>query len=144
MTKSKETPVYVGQKAFINKDGKILVLRDRTRLVESQTGLDLPGGRFRWGNKLSNELKREVKEETGLTIVIGKPFIIWTNVKTKRRGVKSKLVLIGYFCKYKSGEVKLSDEHDYYEWVDKKSYKKWKDGTEYFEVLEEYFKNSDS
>ena len=56
----------------------------------------------------------------------------------------NQIFYVGYDCKYLSGEVRLSDEHNQYEWVDSKSYTKWKDGTEYFEVLEEYFKNSDS
>lgn len=137
--------VYFGQKAFIEEAGKVLVLRDPRCFIDGQTGLDLPGGKYRWGLPLDDELRREVKEETGLEIEIGKPFTVWTYYGLKaRKGHVSHTVLVGYLCKYKSGKVKLSNEHDKYEWVDKKSYINWKDKTQDFKALEEYFKLKDS
>ncbi len=134
-----ETKVFVGQKAFIDKDGKILVLKDPNYLTKDQKGLDFPGGRFRYGNELVDELKREVTEETGLEIEVGKPFFVWTNFNTKRTDNKIQVVLIGYFCKYKSGEVVISDEHVGYEWVDANNFQNWKDNTDYYKALEKYF-----
>ena len=134
-----DTKVYVGQKAFIEKDGKILVLRDRSTMVKGQSGLDLPGGKYRWGKPLESELKREIKEETGLDIEIGRPFAVWTTKGIKRKGSVAHIVLVGFMCKYKGGKLQLSDEHDYYEWVDKNTYKKWRENTDYFRVLKDYF-----
>jgi len=136
-----DTKIYFGQKAFIDKGGKLLVLRDPRCVVNDQTGIDLPGGKYRWGKDLETELKREVKEETGLEIEIGRPFHVWTYYGLKaRKGSVSHSVVVGYLCKYNSGKVKLSNEHDKYEWVDKKSYANWKDKTQDFKALEEYFK----
>ena len=127
-----DTKIYVGQKAFINKDGKVLVLRDA-----EDKDLDFPGGKYRWGGDIENELKREVTEETGLEIEIGKPFATWTAVHGN--GTR-QMFLVGYLCEYKSGNVKLSDEHAEFEWVDENSYKKWKENSGYFRALKEYFK----
>ena len=135
-----DTKVYFGQKAFIEKNGKLLVLRDPDCVTDGQSGIDLPGGKYRWAQPLESELRREVKEETALEIEIGKPFHVWTYYGLKAKsGVSSHSVLVGYLCKYKSGEVKLSTEHDYFEWVDGKSYKKWKDKTQDYKALEAYF-----
>lgn len=126
---------YVGQKAFIEKDGEILVLGDPTE------GLDYPGGKIQEGETdLSESLKREVREETGLEITVGQPFITWTNTfHAGHRFAGKKVYLVGYKCTYKSGEVKLSNEHDTYRWVNKDNFTEVNDGTSYFEILKRYF-----
>jgi 8-oxo-dGTP diphosphatase len=136
-----DTQMYVGQKAFINKDGKVLVLRDPNYVVGGQIGLDFPGGRYRWGNNIQDELHREVQEETGLKVKISEPFTTWTSQGHSVKGPKH-IFLIAYKCEYISGEVILSDEHDKFEWVDKKSYKNWKEDSEYFKALERYFEGT--
>lgn len=111
----------VGQKAFINKNGKILVLNDPIM------GLDLPGGKIQEKElDFKKSLKREVKEETNLEIEVSDPFITWyyevpKNIKHRNSG--KKVYLVGYKCKYVSGEIKLSDEHNNLMWIDKNSYK---------------------
>ena len=135
-----DTQMYVGQKAFINKAGKVLVLRDPRYSVDGQSGLDFPGGKYRWGESLEEELQREVTEETGLRIKIGRPFATWTNDSHHETYEgQTNVYCVGYLCNYLSGEIKLSDEHTGFEWVDKNSYKKWKENTGYFKALEEYF-----
>ena len=32
-------------------------------------------------------------------------------------------VILGYDCEYISGDIKISDEHDFFEWVDIKTFK---------------------
>ena len=46
---------------------------------------------------------------------------------------------MAFKCKYVSGELALSDEHDKFKWVDKDDYKEVDDGSDYFEVLKKYF-----
>ena len=133
-----DTKIYVGQKAFINKNGRLLVLRDPKYAIAGQKGLDFPGGKYRWGGNLVKELEREVTEETGLKIKIGKPFFVWTN-RSDHYQTEANVYCVGFLCKYISGRVRLSNEHNKYEWVDKKSYKKWQENTVYFKALEAYF-----
>lgn len=134
-----DTKMYVTQKAFIRRNGKILVLRDPQHAVKGQIGLDFPGGKYRWGRTQQEELKREVDEETGLRIKIGNPFISWTNLGYKTKHKNVNLFIVGYLCEYVSGEVKLSNEHDEFEWIDEKSHKKWEEDSPYFKALEKYF-----
>ena len=131
----------VGQKAFIGKDGKVLVIRDPIE------GIDFPGGKIQEGeakerdvNSLTASLQREVKEETGLEIEVLSPFTVWYHEFSKNHRNYPKVVyLVGFKCKYISGELTLSDEHDKFEWVDRDSYKKWDDGSDYFGALNKYF-----
>ena len=135
-----DTLVFVGQKAFINKNGKLLVLRDPDYAVDGDVGLDFPGGKYRWGYDILDELRREVTEETGLKIKIGKPFTTWVAKYRNTIESKSGVFLVGYLCEYASGDVILSHEHDKFEWVDKNNFKNWQENTPYFEALKEYFK----
>ncbi len=137
----KDALFCVGQKAFIEKDGKVLILGD------PQDGLDFPGGKIQEGeakkgdiNSLLNALKREVKEETGLEIEVFDPFVVWCNEFPEHHRNHGKVVyLVAFKCKYVSGEVILSSEHDKFKWVDKNDYEECNDGSDYFRVLEKYF-----
>ncbi len=131
----------VGQKAFIEKDNKVLVLMDPV------LGLDFPGGKIQEDevkmenpNSLVSALEREVREETTLEIEVGRPFAVWYNEFPKNhRNYPKKVYLVAFKCKYKKGEVKLSSEHDKFEWVDKNNYKNFYENSEYYKVLEKYF-----
>ena len=131
---AKDKLFYVGQKAFIEKDGKVLVL--------FEPNLDIPGGKIQEGEgnsleSLREAIKREVKEETDLEIEVFDPFFVWTVVSTQYLG--ETIYRIGFRCKYISGEVKLSDEHDNFKWVDKNDYKELNDNSDNFKALEKYF-----
>lgn len=131
----------VGQKAFIEKNGKVLVLFDPVE------GLDFPGGKIQEGeainanaSSLTLSLKREVMEETGLDVNIFNPFAVWYHEFPKESRNYGKVVyLVAFKAKYLSGDVKLSDEHNNFKWVDKSDYSIVDDGSDYFDVLKKYF-----
>lgn len=63
---------YVGkvaQKALIKKDGAFLVVRG-----PYDRAWDIPGGRLHKGEQPSDGLKREIREELGVDIRVGRPF----------------------------------------------------------------------
>ncbi|MFO0718881.1 MAG: NUDIX domain-containing protein [Candidatus Paceibacterota bacterium] len=130
-----DTLFYVGQKAFIKKGDEVLVLGD------PKEGLDFPGGKIQEGeDDLIESLKREVREETQLEILVGEPFTTWINVfPPNHRLAGKKVYLVAYKCEYVSGEVCLSNEHDKFTWVNKENFEKVNDGTTFFEVLKKYF-----
>ncbi len=126
---------YVGQKAFIDKGGKILVLKD------PYVGLDLPGGKVQEGEEDYNEsLRREIREETGLEVKIGLPVDkIVFNLRSTHKNAGKKVYLVVFKCKYIGGDVKLSSDHIEYKWVGKYNFKTVKDESPVFELLERYF-----
>lgn len=136
----------VGQKVFIEKNGEVLVLGDPIE------GLDFPGGRIEIGEardgdamSLSESLRREVREETALEIEVGRPFAVWYHEFPVASRFYGKVVyLVGFMCKYVSGNVILSDEHNKYDWVKESNCKSVDDGSDYFDVLLKYFETKRS
>ena len=128
---------YVGQKAFIRKGNDVLVLKD------PKEGLDFPGGKIQEGESdLHEALKREVREEAGIGIRVGKPFVAWMNsFPAHHRFAGKKVYLVGYECEYVSGEVTMSHEHSGFRWVNEDDFHEVDDGTAYFKILEGYFKD---
>ena len=126
---------WVGQKAFIEKDGNVLILNDPSE------GLDFPGGKIQIEEfDFPEALRREVREETSLEIEVGEPFVVWYNIyPINHRNGGKKAILIGYRCKYKSGEIKLSNEHDSFRWVNDSNYHELDDKSRYFDALKKYF-----
>ena len=119
----------VGQKAFIARDGQVLVL------FQPDGALDLPGGRIEPGETdVIAALLREVREETALEVDVGAPFATWIG-KAAPDGREAGLYLVGYSCRYLSGEVKLSAEHSGYAWVDSSTYRELDDGSDAFRAL---------
>jgi 8-oxo-dGTP diphosphatase len=105
----------VGQKALIEKGEEVLVLF-------SDGGLDLPGGRIDEGEAdVVAALKREVREETSLEVEVGEPLL--TGI------ARPGLFLVAYHCRYVSGDVVLSEEHESWRWVSEANYREVDDGT---------------
>lgn len=105
----------ITQKAFIRKGDYLLVLRDR----KSGEG-DLPGGRMTQDEFFQDwilSLKREIREELGedFQIVIH-PEIILVHKHLVNLG-NHPCVIFGYHANYVSGELRISEEHDYFSWV---------------------------
>ncbi len=111
--------LFVALKAFIERDGKILILRESGSYVDStQTGkFDMPGGRLEPGENFRDGLMREVKEETGLVIEFGTPFHMgeW---RPTVRGEQWHIVATFVRCVSPTGEVALGTDHDAFEWID--------------------------
>ena len=140
MTKQDEL-FCVGQKAVIHKNGHVLVLHDPLPFPGC---LDLPGGKIQEGERdFKLALQREVREETNLKIKVGKPFFTsyWEfPIGSSHRNKGKKIFLVFYRCKYISGEVVISDEHDWYKWVTKENYKdELKEKNNMYQALTQYF-----
>ncbi len=101
----------VAVKAVIqNQDGKFLIVREGERW-------QAVGGRLEKGEKLEDGLRRETKEETGITdLEIGKVIHVdeWF---AKPEGELKHIVALFFFCQTKSNQVVLSDEHQEFAWV---------------------------
>ncbi len=119
MNSSEQTPqLFVATKAFINHNAKILVLRESKQYVEgTNTGFfDVVGGRMTAGEQFDECLKREVKEETGLDVKIGRPFYVgeWRPIV---KGMPWQIVGIFFECFVGSEIISLSPDHSEYKWI---------------------------
>lgn len=101
-------------KAFIVKDNKLLLLKRRPNDVHSPGEWDIPGGRLELGEDPFAGLNRETREEIGGDVSIIMPIDVHYFI----RGDGQKILMIIFICKPRSEEIKLSEEHTEYKWVD--------------------------
>jgi len=115
-----EVTQRIAMKAVIaNANGEVLLLRvaDTDKAGGNAGKYGAPGGKLKPGEAWEEGLKREVKEETGLDIVVGRPLQVgeWRPVV---QGRQLQIVAVFFACTSSTTEVKLSEENDAYAWVD--------------------------
>lgn len=96
-------------KALIVNDGKVLIMH---KVNVKENNWEIPGGRMEFGETAEDTLLREVMEETGLSVEPIRLLDTWNYLAETYQ-----ITGIIYLCKYQGGEVRLSDEHDDYKWV---------------------------
>ncbi|MFA5129443.1 MAG: NUDIX domain-containing protein [Patescibacteria group bacterium] len=119
-----EPKLFIATKAFIVHQGKVLILREAGSYSDGSNAgrYDVPGGRLKPGERFDEALRREVKEETGLEVTIGQPIAVneWRLVV---RGEPWQIVGIFFVCEASSDVVRLSEDHDAFEWIDPATYR---------------------
>lgn len=109
------TRFFVAGHALIERDGKYLVTRRSKCNDYMPLKWDIPGGIVKAGETLEEAIKREVDEETRLTVQVKHVVFIYAN--RDQLPVRQTFQAV-YLCQYSSGEVQLDpSEHDLYEWV---------------------------
>lgn len=88
-----------------DSDGRVLMIHSPRRDWE------FPGGQVEEGEDLITALQREVSEETGITVTVGKLAGVYSNVK-------SHIVMFDFLCEFVSGELQASAESLAVEWVE--------------------------
>jgi len=116
--------LFAATKALILYQGKVLLLKESTNYKDgSQIGkYDVVGGRVTPGEKFEDSFRREILEETGLRVKIGKPFFVnesWPVVREE----KWQIIRIFFETYSESDKVVLSEDHESYIWIDPKDYK---------------------
>lgn len=111
-----ESKVQVGVKSLIfNKEGNILVMRRNPAKYPGVENLwDIPGGRINPESTLEENLKREIKEETGLNPKILQLIAAQDIIKSEIRVIR--LTYVSYETSF-GNKVRLSDEHTEFKWV---------------------------
>tara|TARA_Y100000310_G_C20432573_1_gene692178 strand:+ start:169 stop:609 length:441 start_codon:yes stop_codon:yes gene_type:complete len=118
METSKQAVFQVSLKVLLRKDEKVLIT------TSSDGDLDLPGGRVDVGEEgipLEDIITREVREELGENVEFSLGSILFVN-RLVRNGGEQWVFHIIFDAEYISGDIKLSDEHINYKWVDRGSY----------------------
>ncbi len=137
----KNVRFHITVKGIVVLDNKILLLK---RVKPSTDGLgfwELPGGGLEYGETPNQALIRELKEETGLDIVIIKPAYTFTKIREDYQTVG-----IGFLCIPKNDHVRLSDEHTEYCFVTIEKAKELLDKEIYNDIIytiEEYYLGRD-
>lgn len=116
----KDEQFYIGAKALIqDKEGRVLILKKRPNKPHHnwQEFWDLPGGKMQESGA-KETLMREVEEETGIKgIGVGQLYAA-VRANFKINNGKDNLLFLIYRCGMPEGqEIRLSEEHSEYKWV---------------------------
>lgn len=106
---------YLAVKGIIKRaDGKILVLKRSEHDDHKPNVWETPGGGMDTEESPQEALKREIIEETDLSVTVTKPF----NVFTFKKDTGEFKVGITFICEHQNGEVVLSSEHSEFRWIE--------------------------
>ena len=102
---------------LVRKDGLILLIRS------SKRGWELPGGTVEQGETITEALKREIFEESGIRTVPEHMTGVYQNLSMKDgygplEGMKlPPIINFAFICRYVSGEPTVSEESEDVRWV---------------------------
>jgi len=104
---------------IVNDEGKILMIKSPDR------GWEIPGGQVEAGENLTEALKREVKEETGIDIEVGNLRAVSSNLENRVQpdGISpiGSIVNFGFIGKAISGKLTTSEESLEVAWFDREN-----------------------
>lgn len=105
-------------------DGKILLLKVRSKSSHDAEKWEIPGGKVKKGEFFDQALKREFMEETGLEIDIESLYnVIQNNYTACKTNESIKSIQLIMKVTSTTDEVKISPEHDEYRWFTKEELK---------------------
>ena len=121
--------------AIIHRDGKYLILQRSFEKKAFPGKWTVPGGGLEvddyinlpkttsdhWYFAVENSLKREISEETSLEVEKPKYLLDLTFIRPDNVPV----IVLSYYCDYKSGEVKLDKDNINYAWITRKEAKNY-------------------
>lgn len=117
--------VRASVKAFINNDGRILILRKARNHDSPNSGrFDVTGGRIDSGESHRDALLRAISKETGLEVTVGRAFSI-ASWRQSSDGMTFPTTGTFLECFSDTRTVRLSESHDLYEWINPKEYIKY-------------------
>lgn len=98
----------------IHRNRALLVRRGREPLKGQWS---IPGGMVELGEELSEGVRRELKEETGLDVEPLKMIAAFDRIQRQGRRVRYHFVIVDYFCRLKGGKLKPASDVSDARWV---------------------------
>ena len=99
---------------IINNDEEILLCKSK----KWHNKYVIPGGHIELGEKMEDALKREVMEETGLSVSDIKLLGIQEFINSDSFTEDKHFISLDFLCRTENKNVTLNDEADEYVWVD--------------------------
>ncbi|MDO8470909.1 MAG: NUDIX domain-containing protein [bacterium] len=127
---------FVGLKAFLGKDGNLLILQDHEGFWE------LPGGKIKKSEDVESAFRREVAEELGSQVEFSVQGILHSWIRKPHPDKDFVLFLVGLKCTYERGEIILSKEHKNFKWIDESDIDGLQFENTYEDAVRYYFKSS--
>ena len=110
----------LASKGICEYNGKILLLKIRSKSSHDAGKWEIPGGKVKKGEFFDAALKREYLEETGLEINVDSLYnVIQRDYVACKTNEKIKSIQLIMNVSSNSDEVTISEEHDDYGWFTK-------------------------
>ncbi len=103
--------------AVIANKGKILLIKRSQKLDWHPGGWEIMYGRIAQHEDPTDGLIRELKEELGISVAVGRPLTCWHIYRGHEETAENELVGITFLASTDQIEITLSDEHEEYRWV---------------------------
>lgn len=114
-----------------NRAGEILIVKRHPKSRTDPEMWELPGGKVEKGEHFADALIREIKEETNLDVSVGDFAEAIQNDYMHKRTVQLMMYLENV-----EGEVKISEEHTDWMWIDLDEIRRLEISTSLKKVLE--------
>jgi 8-oxo-dGTP diphosphatase len=101
----------------IDRDRALLIRRGREPLKGQWS---IPGGMLELGEELTNGVRRELKEETGLDVEPLECILVFDRIMHNGRRVKYHYVIVDYLCRKKRGRLRPASDVIDARWVRRK------------------------
>ena len=106
----------VGVGGVVVEDGKVLLVRRGSEPLQGEWSL--PGGLVELGEELTQALRREMQEETGLDVAVGPIVEVLDRMHRDAQGkVRFHYVLVDYLCRVESGKLEAASDASAAQWV---------------------------
>ena len=110
----------VTKSIILNRNlNKFLLLQRENQDSVGANTWENAGGNVEYGEELEEAMRREIKEETGITDISIKRVAYVTLVNSKK-----PYLIVAYLCETETETITLSDEHQAFIWADEKECKK--------------------
>ena len=116
MKRSYPTRPLVGVGAVIKKGRRVVIVRRSSPPLKDQWSI--PGGLVEVGETLRQAVAREAREETGLTVKVGKLLGVFERILPGARGrTRYHFVLLDYLCRPVRGKLRAGSDAARARWV---------------------------
>lgn len=113
-TPRSELPIATVGGLLFNENNRVLMLR--THKWSNRWGI--PGGKIQWGETSEQALRREIFEETGLSLDSVRFFMLQDCIRPDEFFREAHFILLNYVCAVKGDqEVRLNEEAQSYQWT---------------------------
>lgn len=107
----------IGVSGCLMAEGRVLIVRRAKSESFLPEFYELPGGKVEFSETPQDGLVREFKEETGLSVTVGKPYDVFSYLS---HGQSRQTVNVSFFVSSpKIKPITLSKAHDDFYWVSK-------------------------
>ena len=114
MDKQRQYPEPTVGALIINENDQLLLVKTH-KWKDKYT---IPGGHVEMGEKLTEALKREIREETGLELIEAEFLCFQEFIYDDSFWEKKHFIFFDFVCRVKGVLVNLNDEAQEYVWVD--------------------------